>query len=62
MNARLQLCQTLLFGQGNLTGIAYAEIQTQPSAQGSRILAAQSCQQVVQLLGAALAIPKRHKP
>jgi len=27
-----------------------------------RILAAVSCQQVVQLLGAALAVPKRHKP
>jgi len=26
--------KTLLFGQGNLTGIAYTEIQTQPSAQG----------------------------
>jgi hypothetical protein len=26
--------KTLLFGQGNLTGIAYTEIHTQPSAQG----------------------------
>ncbi len=29
-------CQkTLLFAQGNLTGIAFAEIQAQPPAQGS---------------------------
>ena len=27
--------KTLLFAQGNLTGIAYAEIQAQPPAQGS---------------------------
>src|SRR5882724_7117396 len=27
--------KTLFFGQGNLTGIAYAEIQAQPPAQGS---------------------------
>jgi DNA-binding beta-propeller fold protein YncE len=27
--------KTLLFGQGNLTGIAYAEVQTQTPAQGS---------------------------
>jgi hypothetical protein len=26
--------KTLLFAQGNLTGIAYAEIQTRPPAQG----------------------------
>jgi hypothetical protein len=28
--------KTLLFGQGNLTGIAYAEIQAQPAPPGSR--------------------------